>query len=141
MHYTYCIKYNSYNMSPQYAIRSGKIQHFADSIKIAIYSIYNVQITSLLSMSICNNCTVSELQHFVTQPLILPILRVVKFCNAYSRQWIFKDRSQYCFRGTCMLWPTHANLCTFAYTLSTVAKSVLLELNEANPRIGNGLCR
>ena len=40
---------------------------------------YNVRVTSLLNMSIYNNCTISELQSFITPPLILPILRAVKF--------------------------------------------------------------
>ena len=51
-------------------IRCGKIQHFADSYKIAIAYVW---VTGVLNMNINNNCTISELQHFVAQPLILPI--------------------------------------------------------------------
>ena len=50
----------------------GKIQHFIHSIKIEIntvFSISNVWVTSLLSMSIYN-CTISEIQHFVCNAAI-----------------------------------------------------------------------
>ena len=53
---------------------------------LVIFSICNVQVTSLQSMS-SYNCTVSELQHFVTQPLLLPILRAVKL-----NVWITHDK-------------------------------------------------
>ena len=75
---------------------SGKIQQFAYSIKIAIFSIYNVKVTSLLSMSIYN-CTISELQGFVMQPFILPVLRAVNLhvlilkIEHFSKRWIFAD--------------------------------------------------
>ena len=55
---------------------TGKMQNFSDSMKFdifAMFDIYNVWVTSWLSMSIYN-CTISELQ-----PLILQILRVIKF--------------------------------------------------------------
>ena len=44
----------------------------------AVFSICNVRVTSLLSMSIYNIQSVNY-STFVTQPLILPILRSVKF--------------------------------------------------------------
>ena len=54
--------------------RSGKILHFADSVKIEIL----LHIMSDLQVSVNNNnyCTISEIHvhHFVTQSLILPIL-------------------------------------------------------------------
>ena len=67
----------------------GKSPHFANFISKLRYfaSIIYVWVTSLLSiyihvhvhvhMSTYNNCTISELQHFVTQPLIPPILREI----------------------------------------------------------------
>ena len=67
------------NTRYNYVTGSGKIQYFAYSTKIEIlllFSVYNVWITGLLNMRIYNS-TVSELQHFVTQPLILPILMAV----------------------------------------------------------------
>ena len=82
---------------------------FHQNSLFAIIGIYNVWVTtSLLSMSIYHlyNCTVSELQRFVTQPLILPILRVVKLCMClltiknYSR--IFADP-----------WHVMINYCSF----------------------------
>ena len=62
-----------------YVTGSGKTKHFAYSIKIEIllYLASIVNNTSVLCMSIYNYCTFSELQHFVMQPLLLPILRVV----------------------------------------------------------------
>ena len=79
-----------------YVTGSGKIQHFVDYIKIEIlllFSIYNVWVTSLLSMSIYN-CTISELQHFVTQPLIIIAnIEGSKITSAYTHKnwkcWIF----------------------------------------------------
>ena len=58
-----------------YVTRSGKIQHFAESIKIEILLHYLASVMSesykFEYMSIYNYyCTISELQHFVMQPLI-----------------------------------------------------------------------
>ena len=79
----------SYNTYYMYVTRSGKCQHFC--------KFYQNWVTSLLSMSIYN-CTVSELQHFVMQPLILPILKAVKLrCAHISKCWIFTDPVTYMY--------------------------------------------
>ena len=57
-----------------YVTGSGQIQHFA-YLRFCYITIMS-QFTSVLSMSIYNS-TVSELQHFVMQPLILLILMAV----------------------------------------------------------------
>ena len=89
-----------------YVTRSGKIRHFQSKFEILLIYLasYNVCVTRLLStcMSIYN-CTVSELQHFVMQPLILPVLRAVKFhvrmltIEKYSKCWIFADPATYMY--------------------------------------------
>ena len=69
---------------------------FHQNWDFAVFSIYNVWITSLLSMNIYNS-TIGELQHFVMQLLILPVLRVVNLhvlilkIEHYSKCWIFAD--------------------------------------------------
>ena len=77
------------------------------------FAIFNVWITSLLSVSIYNT-TVSELQHFVMQPLVLPILRAVNLhvlifkIECYSKCWVFADPVTYCHN--CLI--IHSNSST-----------------------------
>ena len=60
---------------------SAKI-HIPSKMSSFIMNIYN------------NNCTVSELQHFVTQPLILPIVRVVKLIVGHAHTQNRNSKSQ-----------------------------------------------
>ena len=99
---------------------------FYQNWDFAIFSIF----TSALSMSICNS-TICELQHFVMQPLILPILRVVNLhgpilkTEHYSKCWIFADlvtiicvtmyyriTGYLCNSEICAFWPKKA-ICGF----------------------------
>ena len=80
-----------------YVTVSGKIPH---SIKNQI-----LLLMSELQVSIYNNCTISELQHFVTQPLIIIVnIECGKLsrahnnrkCCTYNRKcWIFADLVTY----------------------------------------------
>ena len=77
-------------------------------------------------------CTVSELQHFVAQLLILPILRVVQLhCSRTHNRRLFKMLGFHrpghilCYRITlftnvcdsemCAFWPKKGNLWDFVY--------------------------
>ena len=77
-----------------YVTGSGKIRHFADSMKIKIL----LNLASILFE--LQVCAVSELQCFVTQPFILPKLRVIKLCvHTHKRKSIkmadFRRSSHY----------------------------------------------
>ena len=55
----------------------SNILHIPSKLRFAIFNIYSVWITSVLSMSIYYYSTISELQCFVMQPFVLPVLRAV----------------------------------------------------------------
>ena len=59
----------------------------------------------MLSIGIYN-CTGSELQHFVMQPLILPILRMIKF-----HMPIFTIAKCWIFAGPVTFYTASVNIC------------------------------